>query len=133
MKKLATILAGAALALSGTTVATAQTTTLAERGEAKLAQMLEGRTAGEPVSCINAMRANQLQVIEHVGLVYRAGDTIYVARPSDPRVLGRNDVLVIERFGSQLCKQDVVRTVDRHGGFMTGVVFLDGFVPYKRG
>jgi hypothetical protein len=131
MKALATILAGAALALSGATAASAQT--LAEKGEARLAQMLEGRSAGEPVSCISAMRGNKLQVIEYVGLVYESGDTVYVARPSDPRSLGRNDVVIIDRFGSQLCKQDVVRTVDRHNGFMSGVVFLSDFVPYKRG
>jgi hypothetical protein len=131
MKALATILAGAALALSGATAASAQT--LAEKGEARLAKMLEGRSAGEPVSCISAMRGNKLQVIEYVGLVYESGDTVYVARPSDPRSLGRNDVVIIDRFGSQLCKQDVVRTVDRHNGFISGVVFLSDFVPYKRG
>jgi hypothetical protein len=131
MKALATILAGAALALSGATAASAQT--LAEKGEARLAKMLEGRSAGEPVSCISAMRGNKLRVIEYVGLVYESGDTVYVARPSDPRSLGRNDVVIIDRFGSQLCKQDVVRTVDRHNGFMSGVVFLSDFVPYKRG
>jgi hypothetical protein len=131
MKALAIILAGAALALSGATAASAQT--LAEKGEARLAKMLEGRSPGEPVSCISAMRGNKLQVIEYVGLVYESGDTVYVARPSDPRSLGRNDVVIIDRFGSQLCKQDVVRTVDRHNGFMSGVVFLSDFVPYKRG
>ena len=131
MKTLATILAGAALALTGAAAASAQT--LAEQGEAKLARMLEGRTAGEPVSCISAMRSNNLQVIEHVGLVYKTGNTVYVARADDPRSLGRNDVVVIERLGSQLCKQDVIRTVDRTGGFLTGVVFLGDFVPYKRG
>ena len=130
MKTLTIILAGAALALTG---AAASAQTLAEKGEAKLARMLEGRTAGEPVSCISTMRSNQLQVIEHVGLVYESGDTVYVARPSDPRSLGRNDVLIMNRFSSQLCKQDVIRTVDRTGGFQTGVVFLNDFVPYKRG
>jgi hypothetical protein len=46
--------------------------------------MLEGRTAGEPVSCISALRSNRIEVIEHVGIVYDAGATIYVARPSNP-------------------------------------------------
>ena len=131
MKTLATILAGAALALTGAAAASAET--LAEKGEARLAKMLEGRTAGEPVSCISMMRSNDLQVIEYVGLVYKAGDTVYVSRPADPRSLGRDDVPVIQRFGSQLCKQDVIRTVDRHGGYTNGVVFLNDFVPYKRG
>jgi hypothetical protein len=129
MKTLTTILAGAALALTGT-AASAQS--YVEKGEAKLARMLEGRTAGEPVQCITTPRSNKLEVIEGVGVVYDAGDTIYVSRPSDPRQLGRMDVVVIDRLGSQLCKTDVNRTIDRSHGHVTGVVFLSDFVPYTK-
>jgi hypothetical protein len=129
MKTFAMILAGAALALTG---AAASAETLAERGEAKLARMLEGRVAGEPVTCISAMRSNSIQVIEHVGLVYDAGRTIYVARVANPRMLDRWDVPVIRRFGSQLCANDAMRTVDRGSGFTTGPLFLNDFVPYTR-
>lgn len=130
MKTFATILAGAALAVSGVAAASAET--LAERGEARLAKMLEGHVAGEPVSCITANRSRNLQVIEHVGVVYDDGDTIYVARPSNPRSLGSMDVPVIERFGSQLCKQDLTKTIDRYNGHVSGVVFLSDFVPYTK-
>jgi hypothetical protein len=96
--------------------------------------MLEGRTAGEPVSCITSMRSNKLQVIDEVGVVYDAGDTVYVARPTDPRMLRRTDALVIDRFSpSRLCVDEPIRTVDRHGGHFTGVVFLSDFVPYRKG
>ena len=129
MKTLVMILAGAAIALTGTTAALARTQ---EQNEAKLARMLEGRTAGEPVSCISALNSNRMEVIEHVGIVYDAGDTIYVARPTDPRQLGRNDVVVIDRHSSRLCTSDVIRTVDRYQGYTTGAVFLDKFVPYSK-
>ena len=129
MKTLVTILAGAALAATGATAAVAGR---AEQNEAKLARMLEGRTAGEPVSCISALNSNRIEVIEHVGIVYDAGNTIYVARPTDPRQLGRDDIVVIDRFGGQLCTTDVIRTVDRYQGFTTGAVFLDNFVPYRK-
>jgi hypothetical protein len=130
MKTIASILTGAALALSAATGASAET--LAEKGEARLARMLEGRVAGEPVSCISAMRNNDIRIIEHVGLVYDAGTTIYVARPSDPKVFGPWDVPIIERFGSQLCKHDINRTIDRSDGFVSHVVFLGDFVPYTK-
>ena len=132
MTRLALILAGAALALTGTTTAVAKTS-LAERGEARLARMLEGRTPGEPVTCISAFRSNDIRIIEHVGIVYDAGRTIYVARVTDPRQLDRWDVPVFQRFGSQLCATDIIRTVDRTGGYFTGAVFLSDFVPYRRG
>ena len=130
MKTLATILAGSALVLAGATAVSAKS---AEESEAKLARMLEGRTAGEPVSCISAMRSNRIEVIEDVGIVYDSGGTIYVARPSDPRQLGRDDIVVIDRHGGQLCHNDVIRTIDRYNGFTTGAVFLDKFVPYSKG
>lgn len=129
MKTLSLILAGAALVLTGTTAALART---AAENEAKLARMLEGRTAGEPVSCISALNSHRIEVIEDVGIVYDAGSTIYVARPSDPRQLGRNDIVVIDRHGGQLCNTNVIRTIDRYQGFTTGAVFLDKFVPYSK-
>jgi hypothetical protein len=131
MKKLSLILAGAALALTGATAATAKTTRI-ERAEAQLARMLEGRTAGEPVKCVNAFRSNDIRVIDNVGIVYDAGRTIYVARARHPDQLDHWDVPVIERFGGQLCTNDIMRTVDRSSGHMTGPLFLEDFVPYTR-
>lgn len=104
----------------------------AEKNEARLAEMLQERVAGEPVSCIVTNRSNKLQVIEEVALVYDAGDVVYVARPTDPEVLGRDDVVVINRFGGQLCNTDIIRTVDRTGGFHTGVLFLEKWIPYRK-
>jgi hypothetical protein len=130
MKHLTSILAGAAIALAATAAAASPTS---EQGEARLARMLEGRTAGEPVSCITTMNSNKMQVIDEVALVYDAGKTIYVARPVDPRQLKRNDAIVMDRFsGTQLCVQEPMRTVDRYDGYPTGAVFLKEFVPYTK-
>jgi len=129
MKTLALILAGAAMALTG---AAASAETRAEKNEASLAKMLEGRTPGEPVKCISAMNSNRIRVIDHVGIVYDAGHTIYVARATNPNQLDHWEVPVIERFGSQLCSNDIMRTVDRSSGHITGALFLDDFVPYRR-
>jgi hypothetical protein len=121
------IAAGLALAC-----ATAHAETRIEKNQAKLAKMLEGRVAGEPQTCIPGFAANRLEVIDGVALVYSFGDTLYVAKPTQPGQLVRDDILVVERFGGQLCHNDVIRTVDRYGGFMTGVLFLGKFVPYKK-
>jgi hypothetical protein len=132
MKTLATILSGAALALAAT-AAVAAGSGHNDAGEARLAHMLEGRTAGEPVSCINTVRSNKMEVIDGVAVVYDAGKTIYVARPTDPRMLGRHDALVLDRFSPiRLCVQEPMKTIDRTDGFHTGVVFLQDFVPYTK-
>ncbi|MBN9505321.1 MAG: hypothetical protein J0I69_04775 [Altererythrobacter sp.] len=130
MKALATILAGAALLGLGVSSASAET--LAEKGEARLAKMLEGRTPGTPVSCVNGVRSSRITVIDEVGVVYDDGKTIYVSRPSNPKSLGPWDVPIIERFGSQFCKTDLIRTVDSTGGYVTGPVFLGDWVPYTK-
>lgn len=101
-------------------------------GEARLAQMLEGRSAGEPRSCIPVTVSNRLQIIDQTAIVYDAGNTIYVARPERPGSLRDEDILVVERYGGQLCKHDVIRTLDRSFGFTTGIIFLGDFVPYRK-
>ncbi|MGC1269010.1 MAG: hypothetical protein WA842_00260 [Croceibacterium sp.] len=131
MHKLAALFAAAAALASVATVASAKGPTTAERNEARLATMLDGRTAGEPRHCISAMDSNKLEVIEYVGMVYDAGDTIYVARAHNPRMLGSSETPIVQRTGSTLCTSDVTRTFDQHSG-MTGVVFLDDFVPYTK-
>jgi len=130
MKKLALILAGATLALTGGAVSAKPTR--AEQAEANLARMLEGRVAGQPANCISAFDSNRIRVMEHIGLVYDNGGTIWVARVRDPDMLDHWEVPIIQRYGSQLCTTDVRHTVDRSDGHFTGALFLDDFVPYTR-
>jgi hypothetical protein len=129
MKKALIALTGAALAFTGPAVYAKEKKT----GEEKLAEMIEGRVAGEPLSCIPTNGNNSLTVIDGTALVYKNGRTVYVNRTAHPKTLDSDDVLVIERFsGSTLCKLDQVRTVERTSGFMTGVVFMEDFVPYTK-
>lgn len=131
MRKILTALAIPALALTLPGLANAETR--AEKGEARLAKMLEGRTAGEPVSCISTLRSSNLETIDHTAIVYDAGKTIYVARPANPKDLGPWDIVVIKRTnGSQLCANDIIYTVDQGTGFRTGAIFLENFVPYTK-
>jgi hypothetical protein len=126
------LIAAAVLMAAGAAAFSADKPTRAERNEARLAEMIKGRTAGTPVNCISAFLSNKLEVIEGVALVYDAGDTVYVSKPSHPDTMRGDDILVIERSGGQLCHTDIVRTIDRSGGFSTGVLFLDKFVPYRK-
>lgn len=129
MKSFMFALGAAALALGA---APASAETAEEKGAARFAELTEGRVAGEPRSCISAMRSNDVEVIEHVGIAYEQGDTLWIARAANPRSLGIGDVPIFNRFGSQLCRHDVIRTVDRYSQFFSGVVFLDDFVPYTK-
>ena len=102
-------------------------------GEKKLAEMLEGRVAGEPQSCIRTRLNNRLRVIDETAYVYGSGKTIYVQRTRHPERIDRDDILVQRRFNaSQICKLDIVNTVERSIGIFTGAVFFDDFIPYTR-
>lgn len=105
---------------------------VAGKGQAKLAEMLEGRVAGEPQSCISTFPTTRLTVIDGTALVYRVGSKLYVNVPHDPESLNDGDALQTKTFGNRLCSTDVITTFDRLGGFFTGNIFLNEFVPYEK-
>lgn len=103
------------------------------KGEQRLAKLLEGRVAGEPVRCIRTFPNMPMETIEKTAYVYGRGDTIYVQRTRNPDDIDESDALVTQRFNaSELCRLDVMSTVDPVLGFFTGAVFFEDFVPYTR-
>lgn len=103
------------------------------RGETELAKLLEGRVAGEPKRCIRTLGARPLNQIDGTAITYREGNTIWVNYTRNPESIDDDDIMVIKRFGgSSLCRTDHIDLISRTGGFYTGVIFLDEFVPYKR-
>ena len=102
-------------------------------GEQQLARELEGRVAGEPVSCLSMHRVRSSRIIDRTAIVYDAGSTIWVNRPrGGAESLDQWDTLVTRLFGSQLCTPDVVYLYDTTSRFQTGFVSLGEFVPYRK-
>ena len=106
---------------------------VAEKGEARLAKMLDGRVAGKPQSCIYAPAINSMTVIDKTAIVIKRGSTLYVNRPANAHDLDSHDMLVINRQAHELCRLDSVtmRTQPPHS-FFSGAVFLGEFVPYTK-
>lgn len=128
MRALAIALAATALAAGGTALSAKPKLT----PEQRLEKLLEGRVAGKPTTCISTADARDMEIIDGVALVYRSGSTLYVNRPKNPEDLDSDDILVVRPSGSQLCRLDMIHTVDRMGHFTTGFVNLGDFVPYRR-
>lgn len=101
-------------------------------GEEDLAKMLEGREAGEPVSCIRHRLNDRVRVIDKTAIVYGRGNTIYVNYTRHPSDIDDWDTMVTRRYGSQFCKSDIVTKVDKTNGMFSGVISLSEFIPYKR-
>lgn len=131
MRKLIASIAGAAVA-AGLLAAPAVQAKPRLTPEQRLEKLLAGRTAGEPVSCISTYNSRELEILDKTALVFGHGSTIYVNRPANAEHIDDDDILVTKTSTSQLCKLDIVTTVDRSGHFQTGFLNLGDFVPYKR-
>lgn len=103
------------------------------KGQERLAKLLDGRVAGEPVSCIRTLPNQRMETIDGTAYVYGRGNTIYVQRTRNPDQINDNEALVINRFNAtQLCRMDVITTIDQVNRLFTGAVFFDDFVPYTK-
>ena len=102
-------------------------------GEAELAKLLEGRTAGKPVDCIDLGRVYSTQIVDGTAIVYDSGRTLYVNRPrAGADSMDQWDIMVNRLYSSQLCSIDTVQLIDQGSRMYSGTVFLGQFVPYRR-
>lgn len=112
---------------------TAKAGSRAAAGAERLAALLEGREAGEPVRCIATLPTDQITTIDHTAYVFGRGATIYVQHTSDPASIRSDRALAVQRYQqSELCRLDPARTFDPIIGFFTGNVFFENFIPYSR-
>jgi len=102
-----------------------------EKGEAKLAKVLDGRVPGEPVRCLDRTRRDNLEVIDRTAMVFKDGDTYYVNRPSGVNFLSWSDIPVFKIWGNELCKMDIVHLRDRSTGMGGASMTMNEFIPYR--
>jgi hypothetical protein len=126
MQKFVSAISAGFLLLAGLPAVAKQT------GEERLAKLLEGRVAGEPVRCISSSRARDMQIIDRTAIVYGSGSVIYVNRTKDASGLDSDDVVVTRNPSGQLCRSDTVRFYMRGTRTPSGFVNLDEFIPYRR-
>jgi hypothetical protein len=100
--------------------------------EDRAADPLAGRTAGKPQSCVTLFANESLTIIGNDRVGYRSGDAIWVSRPqSTCDGLDPTNTLVIERYGSQLCRGDQIRVIRPPTGAPGPICVLGDFVPYR--
>ncbi len=126
----------AAVALAVTPVlalpAAAQTGKTAA-AEASIARLVEGRTPGKPVSCINLRDIRSTEIVEDTAIVYRMNNgTLFVNRPGSGTILDRDDILVTRTIGTRLCRPDIINLIDRGSRMPSGSIALGDFVPYSQ-
>jgi hypothetical protein len=130
MRKLSICFAALLVASSGVAVARVS---MHDRGEAELVKEIEGLVPGKPEHCLSTSRINGSHIIDGTAIVYRAlGGKVYVNRPLGAEHLREDDIPVQYIYGSQLCRLDRVKLLDRTSQMQRGFVGLGDFVPYSK-
>lgn len=128
----------AATLLTSACALSPQQTAALERQKAadnmKIAELLKGFTPGKPQDCITDERAGYHTTGIGSTLLYRGADRNLVYRNETNGCEGaeRGDILVGQRFQQQLCRGDILRTVDYASQVQTGSCALGAFVPYTK-
>lgn len=120
--------------LGGWAVQAAVQSSPSDREAARTASLLAGRTAGEPVSCVNLRDLRGNSSTGDGGILFESNNgTVYVNRPPGGCPdLRSYRTLVTRTLGTRLCSGDIARVVDPTNGIEYGACGLGEFVPYPR-
>lgn len=102
------------------------------KAERKLVEALNGRVAGQPVSCV---RENaRMTVIDDSTLLFRDRGVVYLQVPRGAcRGLSRGMTLARNSTGAtRLCSGDISSIVDTSSGFSTDACVFGEFIPYAK-
>ncbi len=112
----------------------ATTPQTAQGPDPKLTAALEGKVAGKSQSCLPLDRAVGSEIF-HDAILYREGRSRFwlADAPGCGSSSGSNDYILVQNvYGSQLCRGDIIRLVERTGGFTAGACSVRSFTPYTK-
>src|SRR6185369_9117632 len=89
---------------------------------------IAGRTAGPPESCVRNDSSSSVHFTNGSALVFTSGSTVWLNTTRCP-ALTDNDLPVFQLYGSQYCRGDIVKTVDRYSGIPGPSCVLGDFIP----
>lgn len=105
------------------------------QSEARLQNLIDGKVAGQPMSCLAPRRADRMVVIDDNTVAFREGSNVYVNRiQGGCNQLGSGFYALVTRsYGSSgLCRGDIAQVADLTTGTTVGSCVLGDFVPYSR-
>jgi len=104
------------------------------KDEVKLAKALEGKIAGEPVSCINLRNVRSTKSYGDATMLYVVSSRLVYRNDPPGGCPMRDDRTIITRTPTNmLCRGDIAQIKDLTSGFGFGGCSLGEFVPYRPG
>lgn len=127
----------AILLLGGASALSADTKGYQARQDAKdkidLDKQLAGLVPGKPQACIDPVRYRETTRVGDT-ILYKNGRNDIMRNDTGGGCFGlrRGDAIVTRTFGSQLCRGDIVQTVDMVSRVQSGSCAFNDFVPYRK-
>lgn len=133
MRVMSLLLAGAVLASCTTTP---QPTARSADKQAEYAQLLAGKVAKTPITCLPHYESGDMRVIDDETIAFRDGSsrTFVTHMNGGCSNLGNGSyALVTNLYGTaNLCRGDIGRVVDTQNGLTVGSCSFGDFTPYVR-
>ena len=133
MRRISLMVIGGALVACTTTAAEQPIRSV--KAQKEYDQLLAGKVAGAPVSCLPSFNQNDMVVIDERTVAFRQGSgRVWVNHMQGGcSNLGGSYALVTRTFGSaQLCRGDIGQVVDLTNHFTVGSCVFGDFVPYTK-
>ena len=132
-----TIGISASVLVTGCSMSDAESTPMAltDKQSKLLQKQIGGKVAGEAVSCISSAQHTDVIRVSDDMLLYKvSGRLVYQNRLKSPcrGLASDRDIMVTEQFGSQQCRGDIIKLVDRIGGIPGPFCVLGDFVPFRK-
>lgn len=113
---------------------------LAQAGDAgppalspKMIELLAGRTAGKPVSCVSLRDVRSTRIVDETAIIYELSRKRWLVnfpRGGCPS-LREDRTLVTTTPSTRLCRGDIARVIDPPSPMEFGSCGLGDFVPYS--
>lgn len=132
MRSISLLIAGALL---GSCTMSVQEPAPSARAQTKYQQLIAGRVAQAPLSCLPTLRANDMEVIDENTIAFRNGSRVYINHPEGgcPQATQGHTALVTRQYAQTgPCRGDVVQVVDTLSHITVGSCALGDFTPYLR-
>ncbi|CAN5152897.1 MAG: hypothetical protein M3448_05900 [Pseudomonadota bacterium] len=103
--------------------------------QTRLAQLLGGKVAGPPMSCLPNWRTHNMTAIDDSTLIFEASPgRVFLQKPQNPCNLVSIGpyALVTRSTTGQLCRGDIAQVVDTLSGTNVGSCVMGDFIPYVR-
>ena len=123
----------AAGALASCTMSAAPPSVQSQR---EFQQLLYGKVAQRPISCLPHYLSNDMRVIDDDTIAFRNGSSrVYVAHMQggcNGLAAGHNALVTHQYGNAELCRGDIARVVDTMNGFTVGSCVFGDFTPFVR-